>query len=201
MDAKIKNNKTVLVLIFILLFFTILGVIINISKSSKLDILVAPSSAEIIINDQKYKNGSYRLYPGTYQIKIKQPEFKTYQKTIELKPNSSSKLYYALKNQKDPNWYENHPEEQENLKTINDYQADQFQEKASQDPIFKITPFNNYNSGFKITTTNTKDKITINIYLYTCTESEEPILKKNALNWLKSKHINLKNYHLVYKSC
>lgn len=201
MKNKIKKNKSLLLLVSILLFFTILGVIINISKSSELDILIAPASSEITINNQKYKNGPYRLYPGTYQVKIQKPDFKTYQTTLELKPNSKSKLYYALKNQAKNNWYKNHPEDQEILKTINDYQADQFREKVSQDPIFKITPFDNYNAGFKISPINTKNKLTINIYLYTCTESEQPILKQNALKWLKSKHINLKKYNLVYKSC
>lgn len=201
-QKQLQIITAITLFIFIFVIFTIY--LFQKDKTVTLEIKVTPESSLIQINQQKYKNGTHKLKPGIYQISISKPDFKSYQKTLNFKPNSHLKIYRALKTtSKTKDWYKNHPSDQSLLYKIDDFNADLKQKrKSNSDPIYKITPYDNYSSGFKISPIETKNqKPIIEIYLYTCSKSEEPVIQKNALRWLKSKNIQLKNYQIIYKSC
>lgn len=202
MIEKSKIFYLPIITFFFISFTAIILYLINLDKTAKLKILISPSSARITINQTLFQNGEHRFKPGTYQVLIEHPDFTTHQTTIELQANLENYLYLALEPH-NPNWYENHPKEASILQTISDRQAIvEYQSYVGNNPIFKITPFYNYDQGFDISTSkNSSGEVLINIYLYTCNPSEVSILQQNALSWLKQQKISSSDYPINYTYC
>ena len=78
------------------------------------------------------------------------------------------------------------------------------------DPVFKVTPIKNYDQGFAIypsedpTDPDHPDdtpSVSLEIYLYTCRQSELPSLKQNALRWLRDQNLDPDDYTITYSNC
>ena len=80
------------------------------------------------------------------------------------------------------------------------------------DPVFKVTPIKNYDQGFAIYPSENHDSgdpdtpdstpaVSLEIYLYTCRQSELPSLKQNALRWLKEQNLDPSDYQITYSNC
>lgn len=121
----------------IVLFFQDLG------RSATLDILIAPSSAKVEINNQIYKTKkTYRFEPGEYVAEISAEGFQTKEENIALQAGETTKLYiYLIPEDGDMSWYAKHPEEDMILTSIGSWAA---QDKSSTyleaHPIANILP-------------------------------------------------------------
>lgn len=191
--------------------------LVNKNKTATLELLVAPASATITLHDtatasdQALQNGTHRLLPGTYTLTVAHPDFpEPYSTTLELPEHQTIHFYHILDGNE--NYYRAHEDDARLAERVAGRQAEQAQQaRIASDPIYKITPYHDYNQGFdltvvendvKNTTSNTNDTpITLHAYLYTCKASEEPILKQHLHDWLTEQGINPENYHIEYSSC
>ena len=187
----------------ILVLVAVLFALIEGRKTVTLDILVAPQSAEILLNGEKYKNGTYYVEPGEYEINITHEELEPYRKIVEFADGEEVKMYlYLTGTDGDMSWYLAHPDDDMLLNTIGDYYAKERSEKyVASDPVFAVTPYYDYNNGFRVNAERKDDKVEIIVYLYTCDENRLEVLKKNAGAWLDKQQIDLSKYTLTYKSC
>ena len=123
---------------------------------------------------------------------------------IPLSHSMDATLYKYL-NEEDENgtFYQNNEEENQRTQQIYDKKADLFHEEyTGTDNIWNITPYDNYNQGYRILAEKDDNKkILVNIYLYTCSDSKIEDLKIKALNYLKENNINPENYVIEYSSC
>ena len=84
-----RKKIKLIVISFMLLF--LMPIIIFITKtindgiySAKLELVVAPLDAEILINDEVGRSGIVRLKPGSYTIKVQKQGFDTQITKVEL---------------------------------------------------------------------------------------------------------------------
>ena len=208
-DQK-KKQRLLTIGVFVGLFMVLVAVavifaIVESRKSVTLDIMVAPQSAEILLNGKKYENGTQKIEPGKYEISITHEELESYQETREFTAGEEAKLYVILAGPDgDMSWYATHRDDVMIVVGIGDYYADiESKEYVASDPVFTITPYQNYDKGFKVNAQKGEDgaKTEIIIYLYTCDEKKLSVLKNNAIDWLNKKGIDLDNYTLTYKYC
>ena len=187
----------------ILVLVAVLFALIEGRKTVTLDILVAPQSAEILLNGEKYKNGTYHVEPGEYEINITHEELEPYQKIVEFADGEEVKMYlYLTGADGDMSWYLAHPDDDMLLNSIGDYYAmEKSQKYVASDPIFAVTPYYDYDKGFKVNAARNGEKVEIIVYLYTCNEDRLGVLKNNAVAWLDKQQIDLDEYTLTYKSC
>lgn len=188
----------------ILTLIAVLFAIIEGKKSVTLDILVAPKDAVIILNGERYKNGEYRVEPGKYEVSITREGFESYYKEVNFADGEEVKMYLYLTGPNgDMSWYLTHSDDDMIVTSIGDYYANKkSQEYVASDPIFAVTPYYDYDKGFKVNAMRgDDDKVEIIIYLYTCDENRLEVLKKNAGAWLEKQQIDMNSYTLTYKYC
>lgn len=207
-DIQYENRKKTFMLgaiIFgILVVVAIIACIIELPKTSRLTILVAPVDATVKIGGKKMSNGTHRIEPGTYDVEISRNDFGSYTGQITLKENKTEKLYVCLeKNEGNDEYYDSHQKDYEACYTVQEHMAEKHdQEKNNRDPIFKIAPYHNYEKGFYIDPYfDEEEKVHIKISLVTCNKERAEGLKENALNWLAGKGVVISNYEIEYSSC
>ena len=207
-DQKAKQKLIMagfLAAVFVI--FTLVAVLFALIESQKsvtLDILVAPKDAVIMLNGERYKNGEYHIEPGEYEINVTHAELEPYYSVISFTSGEDVKLYlYLTGTDGDMSWYLAHNEDDMIVTSIGDYYANlKSQEYAASDPIFAITPYYDYNKGFKVNAMrNDNGNTEIIIYLYTCDENRVETLRNNAYRWLDEAQIDLNKYDLSYKYC
>jgi hypothetical protein len=207
------QNKTKLKIAVISIIVLMLGVIaysltmlyINRDKTATIDILVAPTSAEVVIDGESYPTKkTIKVKPGTYTVKIKKDGFIEYNGQITANADETAYLYEYL-NEIDENgtFYKNNQIEAARAQEISDKVADRFHKTYNgTDKIWNVTPYDNYPAGYKIyAQKDQSDNITITIYLYTCDDSRIKKLKEKALEYLNENQIDLNKYTVKYKSC
>lgn len=147
---KIKFNsvKTLVTLFVLFMVAAIILIIYYIMNPCTIEILVAPESSTITINDKVYKNGTYRMPVGEYHLSISKDGFISQEYDFELKYNDQKKLFYILE-QTDgtSSWYEEHPEDNElvyeiGVKLNNLTREEYFTDFpfAGSYPIFRVEP-------------------------------------------------------------
>ncbi len=198
-----KKLFTIISIITLFIFIPVLFFFIFIYNTATLDILVAPSDSTVTINDKKYKTkAKIRLRPGNYNIKITKPDFSTYETTLTLDKNQNARLYEYLEPLNDSSYYANNPQESLLSQKIADIKHDlSSKRKDKTNPIWNITPYDNYQQGIKIEAEETNQKILIKAYLYTCNDNNIEKLKQAVLKYLEKHQINLNNYDIEYKNC
>lgn len=109
----------IIVVVIIILY------VIDSGKTASLEALIAPSNATITINGKSYKNGTYRVEPGTFTAKIEKEGFTSKELSVELQSGKTTKVYdYLVPLDGDMSWYKNHPEEALLLNSVGDAKAD-----------------------------------------------------------------------------
>lgn len=205
----LKKKLIIIYSIFIaviLIGFLIWWLLIK-DNTATLEILVAPSSSKILINNKKYTNGTYKLKPGKYSVEISKDNFESYSGSILLNQNETTKLYQALK-QKDgsSSWYIKNNKDDIIQTAIGDQKTKTVQENlTTKYPILKYIPYSNSVNNifiYKIDTQfdSNNNLEYINILLNTCSTSSINQYKTNALDWIKSKGINPSDYVIKYST-
>lgn len=202
----IFSVATFIIFTFASIFFFIL----NLDKTSEIEILVAPKDSIIKLNDTTYKNGTHKIKPGIYKVTItpdlkifKENQFVNYEKEINIQDKTKFKLYYALEpTQNNANYYLENSADYSIVQGIDDLRAREEQKAyVNSDPIFLITPYKNYNQGFEIYSEKSPEKNLIKINLLTCNPENIPALHSKALDWLSSNSINVDKYIIGISSC
>ena len=172
---------------------------------AEVKILVAPKDANLTIDGKQYPTSTTaRFKEGEYNVKIEKDDFNSIETTLSVKNGEKNYLYEFLEQKDgDKSWFENDRENQIRFETISEFKARETQKKYSEDKIFIVTPYDNYVDGYKITASKKEDseKISLKIHLYTCNEEKKKKYIENALNYLKSKDINIDNYEVEYSNC
>lgn len=210
-DSSEKQKKIfkASIIIFIitaiaLIIFLTVNFFLNIDKTSELKILVAPSDSIVTIDGKIYSTDTtIKLVPGTYDVKIEKSGFIQYHNSIEAKANETYYLYeYLNEENENGDFYRNNEKEAGIAQRISDFKADKLHEiYTGSDPIWGVTPYYSYKEGIKITAKKEDNKTKVNIYLYTCTDTEISKLKQKAINYLEENNIDLKNYEVSYSNC
>lgn len=65
-------------------------------QSAQVEILVAPTSAKVVIDGKEYQNGTYNLFPGEYVAEIKADGFEGKERTITLEAGRKTRIYDFL---------------------------------------------------------------------------------------------------------
>ena len=153
-----KEKNLVLISIITFLTISILAVayaIFHSFKSSTLEILVAPESATITLNDKEIKNGIYHLYPGDYEIIIKKENFESKTFNIKLEKNETKKLYtYLLEKDGSYSWYINNRSDALLLNKIGAYESSISSSSYLESyPISKVLPiiYASYDESYNYT--------------------------------------------------
>lgn len=195
-----------LLLCLLALIFFFINWLTNYDKTATLDFFIAPSTATIKLNNQSLKSdGKIKLKPGNYLVTIENSNFSGFSKEIELKTNQTTFLYeYLEPDQNHQDYYQTHPEETSRIQHISDFKADlERKNYTDSDPIFKVTPFSSYQSGFSINAEKQKQtsKVLLKIDLFTCSDQQLDSLKSAAYQYLKDNQINPDNYDIEFTNC
>ena len=190
-----------------IIIFAIVNFIINIDKTAEIKILVAPSDSIVTIDGKKYSTDTtIRVIPGTYDVKIEKSGFISYHNSITASSGETTYLYEYL-NEEGSNgtYYSSNEREAGIAQRISDFRADKYHEEyTGSDPIWGVTPYYSYSEGIKISASKASDdsnEVEIEVYLYTCVDSEVSTLKQKAIDYLNNNGINLEKYEVKYSNC
>ena len=191
--------SAVIIIIFTAYFFTIF-------YSAKVEVLIAPKSAELYIDGKKYNNsGVFSVSPGEKKVIIKANGFQEYKQKKNFTKETTNYIYTWLDpTEENKNYYNEHSEEQDLVETIAQQGTVLEGEKYNNDPIFKITPVRNFKLGFSASASRDEkdfNKITLTIDLMTCRDNQVENLKKVAESYFRQKGINLSKYQVKYTHC
>ena len=138
-----------------ILLVSLIYIILDYKRTAKLDILVAPLSAEILVDGEKYENGVYEFEPGEVRVMISKEGFIAKEMNVELKANETVKLYtYLMPVDGSLDWYLNHEEDQMILNSIGDAKANEDSKIYKMDnPIVEVLPiiYANYDENWNYT--------------------------------------------------
>lgn len=190
---------SLIIIIFTAYFFTII-------YSAKVEVLIAPKSAELYIDGKKYNNsGVFSVSPGEKEVTIKANGFQEYKQKKNFTKETTNYIYTWLDpTEENKNYYKEHADEQDLVETIAQQGTVLEGEKYNNDPIFKITPVRNFKLGFSASASRDEkdfNKITLTIDLMTCRDNQVENLKKVAESYFKQKGINLSKYQVKYTHC
>ncbi len=189
-----------------ILIYSVTIMIINKDKTATIEVLVAPTDAEVRIDGKVFPTkATVKIEPGTYAVQIKKDGFIEFNGTIQANADETAYLYEFL-NETNENgtFYKDNEKEAGRAQEISDKKSDIFHENyTGTDNIWNVTPYDNYPAGYKIYAEKSKDEknIIVNIYLYTCDSSRVDKLKEKAREYLNENKINLEKYQVKYSSC
>lgn len=202
-----KFQKVLVFLIPISLIFIIFtAYLFTTIYSAKVEVLIAPKSAELYIDGKKYSNnGVFSVSPGEKEVIIKANGFQEYKQKKNFTKETTNYIYTWLDpTEENKNYYKEHADEQDLVETIAQQGTVLEGEKYNNDPIFKITPVRNFKLGFSASASRDEkdfNKITLTIDLMTCRDNQVENLKKVAESYFKQKGINFSKYQVKYTHC
>ena len=142
-------------ILIVLIILVASGLFFATRKSATLEILVAPTSARIVINDKDYQNGTYKFEPGNMVATISKAGFTTKTVNFVLNEHQVTKLYvYLLEEGGGYDWYLEHAEDAKILSKIGDTEADYKSEQYRKKyPVSTVLPivYANYDKEWNYT--------------------------------------------------
>lgn len=95
---KAHPKRYIAIVLGLIAVVALIFVILDILKSAKINILVAPGDSAIVtINGEHYTNGSYRSFPkGKAKIKIEAQGFKTKEYELDIAANTTTLIHDFL---------------------------------------------------------------------------------------------------------
>ena len=70
--------------------------IIDSQKSATLNLFIVPTDAKITVDGKEFKNGNYRLNPGSVTVSIEKDGFESKSLSVNLEPNKTTLVYLPL---------------------------------------------------------------------------------------------------------
>lgn len=205
-EQKLKNRKILFIIggcIFVLavLWISIFAAI-ELPKTGTLEIGIAPKDAKIMVGNNEYKNGTYKMLPGTYSLSIKRDGFQEIEGAIVIENGSVSGLKYCMTPNEGNEDYQWSEEEQNICFAASEYEESQVAKQEQSDEIFKYIPYRSYKDGYAISAEKADGENTIIVTITTmsCVDYRNKVLQKDAVEFLKSKNLDLDKYFIVYKS-
>lgn len=158
MDEKMRKRIMMALIcggaVILLLVLIFLSIIMS-KPTAMLDILVAPTTAKVVVDGKEYKNGTYKFEPGEVKVVISKDGFVSQEVNLELREGETAKLYtYLLPVDGDFSWYLSHEEDMMLLNTIGDAIAhEEGSVYAAENPIIEVLPiiFAEYDANWNYT--------------------------------------------------
>lgn len=207
-DILYKHKKKIIVggvlAVLAIVGVSVYNLIWNSIYSAKINIVVAPSIAKVVIDGSEYKTtGTYRVKPGEYEVEISADGFVSKKVNVVAVKGESVDLYeYLEPTEENANWYGEHEEDAGIMSAILIARADEASRKlAEENPILNRLPVeveyytSNYSSYVKYDLRyeiSSENKITIIIDDYSGGN------KKLAMEKLESFEYSLDKYKIKY---
>lgn len=153
--SAIKSHPIIFISLAILAFVSLILFItaINLTPKKQVEILIAPASATIEIDDKKYENGTYSFEVKDHQIRITKDGFSS--KEYSFNPDNTDKIYdYLEQSDGSFSWYLNHESDALLLTQIGSYTAsNEAQQFASTYSVISKLPivYANYDENYNYT--------------------------------------------------
>ena len=167
--------------------------------TAKITIEVSPSGSTIKLNDKGIKEGTRKVRPGSYTIKVSHDGFTTGSKSITISKNQNVYVGIVL----DPsslstnNWFDTHPEDALKGEGITGKSMDQAsQELQAKFPIITNLPFidQEYRIDYGKSKKEPDNPQALAIVITYYSESG----KQQAIDWIRFKGYNPDNMEIIY---
>ena len=149
-NIKLSKRGTIIAIIILLLFILIpVAFFINSRiNNATIDLLVAPESSSIYIDNHKVTNGEIGVTAGKHTVTAKKDGFAEQTITIDAIADQTVPAYIILdsNDKSTENWFKNHPEDQKIVEQISSREHDSSSNQYVDDnPIIKYLPFETAN--------------------------------------------------------
>lgn len=200
---KINPIIAIVVSVSVFIIAIIIVFIFNLSNNSSIEILVAPESAVVKINNKTYKNGTHKLPSGTYTVNISKDGFTSKEVEVQLVQGETTILSVCLtESDNSNNWYNSHSDDRQLCTKIGDEEAARIEANIiEQYPISTIIPIRvieydgtNY-TNFRIDINQSENCPTdfcLQITDFTGGNEER------AYNTIRERGYNPNDYHILY---
>ena len=212
-DSKRRKLYIGLTIGFVIALLVVIGVIVLVVSSEKnesfederddlfdaetsmVEVMVAPSSATILIGNEPYANGEYEFAPGEYDVLIEKEGFQPYNGkvivadkhktfvTACLQPTQGNEDYYD-KNGDDLNICQAYEE-------LVDVSA--WDQNALDDKIFEYTPFHGYDGFYVDPYYDDRNDLIVELTFKDCSQTQA-VLESRAYTWMKEQGLDPNNY-------
>ncbi len=206
-DGKyLKNRKIIFVVCGCLFVLAVLVIsvfaAVELPKSGTLELGVAPQDATITIGNGTYKNGTHKMIPGTYSISLKRDGFKDVTGTIIIEDGKVTTLKYCMATKEGNEDYRMTKDDQDLCFAASEYEESMARKEEQADEIYQYLPYRSYKDGYSISAEKADGEniIVVTITTMSCREVRNKQLQQDALEYLKSKNLNLDKYFITYKS-
>lgn len=204
-EKQFRNKKYLF--IALVAFWAILSVaavifwVIEMPKTAVIEIAVAPSNATIEIGGRRYRNGTHKIIPGDYSVKITKEGFNNFYNEFTIKEGETRKITVCLSGDASEEWLKKHPEDDKICRAAAELGSEQWKKENLVSDIYKVTPYHSYEDGFNIDAYKDDDgKDVVTITLLSCKEARREALKENAINYLKKRNVEVEKYNITYKN-
>jgi hypothetical protein len=201
-----KNIPTKPLLIAAIVLFGVLGIGLILrsvsevgARDTSLTVKVAPRDSSVTLNGKSYKNGTYKIKAGEYNLSITREGFTSINTKVTLEGDNASVAYILESNSPSTaNWYENNQEDTAIAEGIHgdEYEATISAQKESA-PIIDQLPFIGPGFEYRIDY-GPDDKDNKKVIIYVSANSEDA--KKNALQWIKDQGTDPGKLNIVYEA-
>ena len=201
MNTKTKKIIIIIVIIFVLslLSWWLFDALNKIGKL-KINVKVAPTDSQIVIDGKKSSAGDIYIKPGVHTFKASRSGFSDYSTTITidettvdpiiLMPVPNSDAAYSL--------LKNNPTMQAARENLGSELADQDGKKMiTKNPILNMLPFidREYSITYEQSQKYPDDKFSIAIII----TSTSDVTKQDALDYIKFKGYDASNLEIIYR--
>lgn len=166
------------------------------ADTSMIEVLVAPSTARIMIGGNQYTNGEYELTPGEYEVSIEEAGFEPYYATIIVSDKHKTYVTTCLHPVNgNENYYDDNPEQYVICQTSDEMvDVSAWDQNALTDQIFEYTPFHNDKGGFYVDPYyNNDNELVVEITFKDCSQ-EATVLEQRAYDWMREQSLNPEDY-------
>ena len=143
-NKKLKQIAILAIsVLLIVIGISIYFIIDDMQKTATLEIVVAPISANIKVNDHTYANmQSHRVKPGDYHISITKPDyFESYEENFTLNDGEKKEIYIELTQLPGTDWYKDHPKDAYSMDAIINHELAKNSEYLIKNyPLLKVLP-------------------------------------------------------------
>ena len=166
------------------------------AETSILKILVAPSSARVVVGGEEYINGEYEVAPGEYDYSVKEDGFETFTGTVLVENNHKSLVLACLQPLAgNEYYYENNADERQICQSVGELRsAAVWDQNTLMDVIFKYTPYHNHEEGYYVDPYLDEDgNVIVELTFKDCSQTEA-VLEERAYAWMREQGFNPVDY-------